>query len=120
MASSWCVGHRGGGGPVLALVGIEAHPAGIDRVSTTLTGLRHARTVRGMAIGVLGPLVVDGESSISPRDRVVLSVLVVRRGEFVAPDVLADALWGDAPPASAAKVVQGCVSRLRRLLGPDA
>ena len=39
-----------------------------------------------------------------------------------APDSeeLADALWGDRPPASWAKVVQGCISRLRRALGPHA
>jgi DNA-binding SARP family transcriptional activator/energy-coupling factor transporter ATP-binding protein EcfA2 len=33
---------------------------------------------------------------------------------------LADALWGEEVPESAAKVVQGCVLRLRRLLGPPA
>ena len=35
-------------------------------------------------------------------------------------DALADALWGDFPPSSASKVVQGCVVRLRKLLGQDA
>ena len=33
---------------------------------------------------------------------------------------MADAVWGDEPPASAAKNLQGCVVRLRRLLGPEA
>jgi DNA-binding SARP family transcriptional activator len=33
---------------------------------------------------------------------------------------LADALWGERPPASWSKVVQGCVVRLRKALGPQA
>ncbi len=36
----------------------------------------------------------------------------------MAADALADALWPAGPPASWAKVVQGCVSRLRRAFGP--
>lgn len=35
-------------------------------------------------------------------------------------DEIADALWGDNPPASYRKIVQGCVVRLRRELGDDA
>jgi DNA-binding SARP family transcriptional activator/WD40 repeat protein/energy-coupling factor transporter ATP-binding protein EcfA2 len=75
---------------------------------------------RRMGIDVLGPLAVSGGERIGPRDRVVLEVLVVRGGEFVAPEVLADALWGDAVPPSWSKVVQGCVARLRKTLGPSA
>ena len=71
-----------------------------------------------MAIAVLGPLKVDGDASaLGPRDRVVLAVLALRPGEVVGPDGLADALWGDEPPASWSKVVQGCVMRVRKLLG---
>lgn len=43
--------------------------------------------------------------------------LTVRVGEEVRAEQLADALWGDDPPASWAKVVPGCVMRLRRALG---
>ncbi len=69
---------------------------------------------------VLGPLEVDGAApALGPRDRVVVSALALSIGNRVEADVLADALWGEAPPASAAKVVQGCVSRLRRVLGAD-
>jgi len=72
-------------------------------------------------IAVLGPLVVDGGTvSLSPRDRVVLAALVVRQGEEVSGEQLADALWGDDPPASWGKVVPGCVMRLRRVLGAGA
>jgi WD40 repeat protein/DNA-binding SARP family transcriptional activator/energy-coupling factor transporter ATP-binding protein EcfA2 len=71
-----------------------------------------------MRIGVLGPLTVDGDGSLSPRDRVALSVLVVRGGLVTSMEQLADALWADQPPASWRKVVPGCVNRLRKLLGP--
>jgi WD40 repeat protein/DNA-binding SARP family transcriptional activator/energy-coupling factor transporter ATP-binding protein EcfA2 len=73
-----------------------------------------------MDIGVLGPLLVGGTLNgptalgLSPRDRVALAV---RPGEVLGPDVLAEALWGEAPPDSWPKVVQGCIMRLRKALG---
>jgi WD40 repeat protein/DNA-binding SARP family transcriptional activator len=73
----------------------------------------------GMEITVLGPLTVDGVGILGRRDRVVLAVLASRPGLQVPPDTLADAVWGDAPPASATKNLQGCVVRLRRLLGRE-
>jgi DNA-binding SARP family transcriptional activator/WD40 repeat protein len=71
-------------------------------------------------IGVLGPVRVDGGGPLEPRDRIALTVLVVLRGQVVAPDRFAEALWGDQPPASWAKQVQICVGRLRKRLGPTA
>ena len=72
-----------------------------------------------MRIALLGPLVIDGGGGkIGPRDRVVLAALAVRPGEVYSADRLADALWGDRPPATSKKVVQGCVARLRKALGP--
>jgi DNA-binding SARP family transcriptional activator len=57
---------------------------------------------------VLGPLEVDGATQVlGPRDRVVVSALALRPGERVDAEALAEALWGEAPPSSAAKVVQG-------------
>ncbi len=74
-----------------------------------------------MGIAVLGPIRVDGQvNGLSPRDRVVLSALVVRAGEPTSTEALADALWGEAMPASWAKVVHGCVVRLRKRLGAAA
>lgn len=74
-----------------------------------------------MGVAVLGPLLVDGQvDGLGPRDRVVLSALAVRAGETVSVDALADALWGDRPPASRTKVLQGCVVRLRKRLGGAA
>jgi DNA-binding SARP family transcriptional activator/WD40 repeat protein/energy-coupling factor transporter ATP-binding protein EcfA2 len=73
-----------------------------------------------MAIAVLGPLAVDGDARLGPRDRVVLAALVVNPGEPVSADQLGDALWPDEPPETWQKVVQGCVVRLRKALGPGA
>jgi WD40 repeat protein/DNA-binding SARP family transcriptional activator/energy-coupling factor transporter ATP-binding protein EcfA2 len=73
-----------------------------------------------VGIGVLGPLTVDQNGALSPRDRVVLSALVVRHGTATSAEQLADALWGDQPPASWHKVVPGCVNRLRKVLGASA
>ncbi|WP_456843935.1 nSTAND1 domain-containing NTPase [Cellulomonas sp. P5_C6] len=73
-----------------------------------------------MGIQVLGPLAVGGSDGYGLRDRVVLEVLVVRANAAVDTEVLADALWAQAPPVTWPKVVQGCISRLRKQLGPDA
>lgn len=76
---------------------------------------RHPETVR---VGVLGPLEVDGGAvTLGRRDRVVLAALAVRPGATVRAEAIAEALWGDDPPASGAKVVQGCIMRLRKSLG---
>ncbi|MEV5962085.1 BTAD domain-containing putative transcriptional regulator [Kribbella sp. NPDC051952] len=70
---------------------------------------------------MLGPLTIEGEwRNLARRDRVVLAALAVHPGEVVSAGALADALWGERPPASAAKVIQGCVYRLRKLLGSHA
>ncbi|MEO6413911.1 MAG: BTAD domain-containing putative transcriptional regulator, partial [Pedococcus sp.] len=73
-----------------------------------------------MGIAVLGPLELDGTTStLGLRDRVVLEALVVRPGTVVRAESLAEAIWGETPPTSWPKVVQGCVSRLRKTLGGD-
>ncbi len=73
-----------------------------------------------MGIAVLGPVEVDGQGNgLAPRDRVVLCALVVR-GDPLTTEALADALWGDDLPASWAKVVHGCIARLRKRLGAAA
>jgi hypothetical protein len=74
-----------------------------------------------VAISVLGPLQIDGDTTgLGRRDRVVLAALAVRPGEAVPADQLADALWGDDPPPSWPKLVQGCIVRLRKRLGNRA
>ncbi|MFC7362015.1 nSTAND1 domain-containing NTPase [Nocardioides astragali] len=73
-----------------------------------------------MGIHVLGPLTVDGSGRLGTHDRVVLQALATRLGAPVSADELMDVLWGDTPPASAAKNVQSCIVRLRKILGPGA
>ena len=58
------------------------------------------------------PLALGG-----PRQRALLAVLLVHRGEAVSSDRLIDELWGERAPASAVKIVQGYVSNLRKVLG---
>ena len=70
---------------------------------------------------VLGSLeVVDEDGPVelgAPKQRALLAVLVVHRGEVVSSDRLIDEIWGERPPASANKIVQGYVSNLRKVLG---
>lgn len=73
-----------------------------------------------MDIAVLGPLLVAGAGNVSRRDRVVLAALAVRAGHPVRTEELVDALWGEHPPSSAHKILQGCIVRLRKLLGVEA
>jgi len=74
-----------------------------------------------VGIAVLGPMTVDGDANaLGPRDRVVLAALAAAPGQVLTRDQLADALWGERPPASWNKVVQGCVVRLRKTLGVQA
>jgi DNA-binding SARP family transcriptional activator len=71
-----------------------------------------------MRVQVLGPSIVAGKVDVQQRDRSVLAALVVRSP--LTTDGLAEALWGDEPPASYRKVIQGSIVRLRRLLGQEA
>lgn len=67
---------------------------------------------------MLGPLTIDGAANApSPRDRMVLQALTLRSRDVVHPEQLAEVLWPGEVPPSWQKVVQGCVSRLRRSLG---
>jgi YVTN family beta-propeller protein len=70
---------------------------------------------------LLGPLeVTDGNRPISlgaGRRRSVLVLLLLHRNEAVASERLIDALWGEAPPATAAKILQNHVGQLSRAFG---
>jgi WD40 repeat protein/DNA-binding SARP family transcriptional activator len=72
---------------------------------------------------ILGSLEVaqDGRSLGlgGAQQRALLAVLLIHRGEVVSTDRLIDELWGEQPPSSAVKVVQGYVSQLRKVLGED-
>lgn len=72
---------------------------------------------------ILGPLeVVNGEQQLplgGPKQRALLALLLLRANEVVATDTLIDRLWGARPPATAAKVLQVQVWRLRKALGGE-
>jgi DNA-binding SARP family transcriptional activator len=73
---------------------------------------------------LLGPLEadVDGRQARlgGPKQRAVLALLLCQPNTVVPVSRLMDGLWGDAPPGSAANLVQGYVSGLRKALGKEA
>jgi predicted ATPase/DNA-binding SARP family transcriptional activator len=77
----------------------------------------------GVEFRILGPLEVlrEGEPQPlgTPKQRALLALLLIRRGQVVSSDALVDLLWGAEPPPTAANALQGHVSRLRKLLGPN-
>ena len=73
-----------------------------------------------MGIAVLGPLLVDDRAVLSPRDQVVLEALVAAGGTALSAESLAEALWGEAPPASWRKLVPSSILRIRKVLGTGA
>jgi YVTN family beta-propeller protein len=76
-----------------------------------------------MEFRVLGPLeVVDNGRSIElggGRQRKLLAILLLHVNEVVSSDRLIDELWGERPPETAAKALQGHVSQLRKALGRE-
>jgi DNA-binding SARP family transcriptional activator len=75
-----------------------------------------------MEFRVLGPLeVLDGDRSLelgAPRERALLAFLLLHANQVVAADRIVEALWPGNRPATAAKIVQVYVSRLRKAFGP--
>ncbi len=68
---------------------------------------------------ILGPMDTGGPS-LSPRERTILTALIVRRDAAVSPDELAEACWGDEPPATWAQQVRNAVAKIRSKLGAEA
>ena len=76
-----------------------------------------------MQIRVLGHM----EASVAGRElplggrkpRAVLAMLAIEANHTISADRIIDGLWGDEPPASAAKMVQNYVWRLRGVLAED-
>jgi DNA-binding SARP family transcriptional activator len=75
-----------------------------------------------MEFSILGPLeVVDDGRTVQlggTRQRSLLAILVLHRGEVVSAERLVESLYESGPPATAAKSLQAHVSRLRRALAP--
>ncbi|MCW2927657.1 MAG: AfsR/SARP family transcriptional regulator, partial [Thermoleophilia bacterium] len=71
---------------------------------------------------ILGDLEVAVADAVVPinsaKQRALLMLLVLADGRTVSRERIIDALWGERPPATAAKNVQVLVGRLRDLLEP--
>src|SRR6266545_4376751 len=76
-----------------------------------------------MEVRVLGPLELvadDGPITLPAKERRLLAALAIRVGETRSTDLLIDAVWGEAPPASASNLLQVYVSQLRKALPAPA
>jgi YVTN family beta-propeller protein len=73
-----------------------------------------------MEFRILGPLeVLDGAAEVrlgSPKERALLSVLLLHAGAVVSRERLIDELWGESPPPTAGKALNVHVSQLRKAL----
>src|SRR5215213_4736694 len=76
-----------------------------------------------MELQLLGPVeaTLDGRRVElgATKQRALLAMLALEADTTVPIDRLVDGLWGDDPPATAAKMVQLYVSQLRRVLVGD-
>jgi len=72
---------------------------------------------------LLGPVeaVIDGQpvALAAAKPRALLAVLLLDRNRVVSVGRLVEDLWGDEPPETATKALQGYVSQLRKALGAD-
>ena len=75
----------------------------------------------GMEFCLLGPVVVRRGTAVVPvprgGQRAVLASLLLKAGQVVSLDELAETLWGAEPPLSARVAIQNHVMRLRQSLG---
>ena len=76
-----------------------------------------------MQFGLLGELEVLVDGSPVPvgaaKQRALLALLLLERGQAVSTDRLIDAIWSGRPPETAQKSIQVYVSGLRKESGPD-
>jgi predicted ATPase/DNA-binding SARP family transcriptional activator len=77
-----------------------------------------------MDFRILGPLeALDRGRDLAPagsKRRALLAVLLLHANETLTIDRLVDELWGEDPPATAARTLQAHVSRLRKALDAGA
>ena len=76
-----------------------------------------------MRFGILGPLDAAEGDVTRPlggmKQRAVLALLLLHGGEVLSAERLIEELWGERAPATAAKVLQAYISRLRKAVGAD-
>jgi DNA-binding SARP family transcriptional activator len=76
-----------------------------------------------MEFRILGPMEAREEGRPlalgAAKQRALLGVLLLHANEVVGSERLVDELWGEHPPRTATKLVQGYVSSLRKIVGGD-
>lgn len=89
-----------------------------------MSSREQAAAIPALRIRVLGPTVLEIRGRAidlgGQRQRQLVAVLVLQRNQVVPVDDLADRLWPDELPATAAKTIQVYVSRIRQQLGSEA
>ncbi|MDY0909421.1 BTAD domain-containing putative transcriptional regulator [Microbacterium sp. CFBP9034] len=70
-----------------------------------------------MVVRVLGPL-ETGSGPLSPRERAILSALIVRLGVALSPSQLAEVWWPETPPSTWEQQIRNSIARIRGRLGP--
>jgi DNA-binding SARP family transcriptional activator len=87
-------------------------------------GLQVYRSLVAIEFRVLGSLdVLDDGRHLAlggPRQRAVLALLLLHANEVVPASRLVDDIWWQEPPETAANLLQGYVSDLRRVMGREA
>ena len=75
-----------------------------------------------LRISLLGEFTASYDGAVldlgGRRQRAVLAVLVLARGEVVPAERIADAVWGERAPDNTVGALQSYVSHLRRSLQP--
>jgi DNA-binding SARP family transcriptional activator len=98
---------------------VEGLPSDFPQLRT----VESDRTTGGLEFRLLGPLEVrrDGVALQlgGPKQRALLTLLLLDAGRAVSIDRLIDALWGERPPRTAQTSLQNFVSQLRKQLGPE-
>jgi DNA-binding SARP family transcriptional activator len=83
-----------------------------------------SRPAAGPVLHVLGGMSarIDGRAVDlgGPRQRAVLGLLLVARGQVVSAQHIAEEIWGDRTPANPMGVLQSYISHLRRALQPGS
>jgi DNA-binding SARP family transcriptional activator/tetratricopeptide (TPR) repeat protein len=93
--------------------------AGAGTPFGAIDGYRGRDRGGGVRYLILGPVkVLDGDRAVvlTGRRRTVLGLLLANAGQVVSQDYLIDAVWDDAPPATARRQIQNDISALRRAL----
>lgn len=81
-------------------------------------------TGSGLRLSVLGELTATYDGAAldlgGPRQRAVLALLLLARGEVVPAERLAESVWGEDAPGNTAGALQSYVSHLRKRLQPGS